>query len=89
MKKMIEDLEPNKKPFIVWSGQDILSQNDDYLAQQTTGFLTGVRIWQKGIKGIYRKSRYVIKTILESQLIDAFLILGVLANTVILAMIRY
>ena len=89
MKKMIEDLEPNKKPFIVWSGQDILSQNDDYLAQQTTGFLTGVRIWQKGIKGIYRKSRYVIKTILESQLIDAFLILCGLANTVILAMSRY
>ena len=61
----------------------------EYLCNRTVGFLSEARVWKNGAKGLLMKIRHDVKIVLNSSVVDIFLILCGLANTVILAMSRY
>lgn len=83
------DLVPEKKPKMVWSGQEVISNYDEYLCDRSTGFLREARIWKKGPKGLLTRTQHFVKVVIHSQPADVFLILCGLANTIILALNRY
>ena len=51
--------------------------------------LNKIRVWPKGIWGWVLTWRVVIKRIIESNYFENFMILAVLANTIMLGMDRY
>jgi len=88
--KMKLDIKENSNKSIQkWSGQEVIENYDPYVAIWATGNQSQIRIWKKGIKGGIEKIRHLVKDIILSEITGGFLVLCVLANTVILAMTRY
>lgn len=86
----IRKMDANKKKTSpLWSGQDVLPQTLDVSKSlEVISMLNANRIWPTGIFGVWKRIRYVLRIIMNSNFIEGFLTSCVLANTVTLAMDR-
>eukprot|EP01022_Parablepharisma_sp_SALTPOND_P019005 TRINITY_DN318_c0_g1_i4.p3 TRINITY_DN318_c0_g1~~TRINITY_DN318_c0_g1_i4.p3 ORF type:complete len:653 (+),score=82.50 TRINITY_DN318_c0_g1_i4:9017-10975(+) len=89
LEEMKASMDPNKKSAMPWSGQEVLPGCNPYLAVWMTDYLSEVRVWKKGPKGLLAKIQHFVKVVMMSELMGAFMILCVLINTTVLAMNRY
>ena len=48
-----------------------------------------IRVWPTGILGLYKRFRYYLRKLVKSAFFDNLMTLGVLLNTIVLAMDRY
>ena len=48
-----------------------------------------LRVWPKGVAGVLKRARFLLKSIMLSGLMDNFMTFAVLINTVVMAMDRY
>jgi hypothetical protein len=48
-----------------------------------------IRVWPTGILGLYKRFRYYLRKLVKSALFDNLMTLGVLLNTIVLALDRY
>jgi hypothetical protein len=51
--------------------------------------LTAVRVWPKGIHGVFKKIRVAMRKLVRSSFWENFLIICVLINTAAMASLRY
>lgn len=78
-----------KKTKPLWSGQDVLPYTLDVPSSLTIiGLLNSNRIWPTGIFGVWKRIRFVLRIVMNSNFIEGFLTFCVLSNTVTLAMDR-
>ena len=73
-----------------WSGQDVLciSYNRDH-AEYVTEQMSSLRVWPKGVNGVVKRVRFVIKKFINSGFMDNVMTMAVFINTVIMALDRY
>ena len=89
LEKVKADLEPEKKPLIPWSGQQVLFNSDPNYAIWATNNLNEIRLWKKGPKGLLEKIRHYVKVFVMSEITGGVMTLCVVINTIVLAMNRY
>jgi len=80
--------KPNRKIF-AWSGQEVLESKDAYYAVYHTGYMNDTRLWKHGFNGDLTHIRWIVKKIMNGALMENFMNLLVMTNTVILALDRY
>lgn len=74
----------------MWSGQDVmcLGLNEEQFGW-IADHLTAVRVWPKGIHGVFKKIRVAMRMLVRSSFWENFLIICVLINTAAMASLRY
>lgn len=87
---MIRSDAARKRKTPIWSGQDVLcvSYNRDH-SEAVTSRMSTLRVWPKGFAGVLKRLRFLLKTFIMSNLMDNFMTLAVLMNTVVMALDRY
>ena len=85
--KGIKEKENRKKFF--WSGQEVLVTSDPYYAVYATSYMNNARVWKYGWEGKMKWARSGVKRIMMSSLMENFMNLLVMVNTITLALDRY
>jgi hypothetical protein len=76
-----------KKTKPLWSGQDVLPHTIDVpMSMDIIEKLNSIRVWPGGLFGMWKRIRFVLRGLMNSNFIEGFLTLCVLSNTVTLAM---
>lgn len=89
LQKLRDEDSSGKKPLVQWSGQEVLENSDPNAAVWITDNLCAVHLWHHGLKGLLACTQFWARKIVLSELIENFMNLLVLINTVTLAMDRY
>ena len=72
-----------------WSEQEVLMRDEPYIGVYQTGYLNQVRVWNYGLDGKISKTRFFLKGIAVSGIMENSMNLLVLINTVLLGLDRY
>lgn len=72
-----------------WSGQDIMPRYDPYKARAAVDSLDSIRVWPYSVHGVVKRMRVLLKYIMNSTIVDNFMTLLVLGNTVVLGLGYY
>ena len=79
-----------KRKTPLWSGQDVLDIGlTPTQATWVTSKLNLMRVWPKGLTGLLKRARVLLKDIVKSGFWDNFMTGCVLLNTITMAMERY
>ena len=87
--KDLEDDTKKKKLEVLYSGQEVIPENDPYIAVYVTSYINAARIWKYGWPGTFASVKYLFKQIASSSILENFMNLLVLINTITLALDRY
>ena len=89
IEKSIKEEEDGTKRELKWSGQEVSLRCDPYAAVYATSYMQNVRVWKHGWRGALDQARYHTKGIVMSTVLENFMNLLVIVNTIMLAMDRY
>ena len=81
--------EGSTKPELKWSGQEVLTGCDPYAAVYMTSYMSAARVWAHGSKGMFTYIRSMTRAVFTSGLMENFMNLLVMVNTIMLALDRY
>ena len=84
-----KDSTEQKMLSLFWSGQEVMPSFDSDSAVFITNSLNNIKLFPTGSEGILSKARYFVKLLINHPLIQQFLMVCVISNTVILSLDRY
>lgn len=65
-----------------------VSYNRDH-AERVTEQMSSMRVWPKGVPGVIKRVRFLVKKFINSGFMDNVMTLAVFVNTVVMALDRY
>ena len=79
-----------KRKTPMWSGQDVLSVGlNEELSELVISQINAMRVWPKGLFGLVKKFRVLLKMIIKHSLFNNMLMAAVLANTAVMSLASY
>lgn len=77
------------KDMVEWSGQDIMSRYDPYKARLAVKKLNDIRVWPYAVHGFVKRRRVLLKSFMNSPVVEHGMTLCVIGNTVVLSLDYY